>query len=49
MLARSVLISAILFSFAGLLLTRYLFYRFVNLENLKRRVLVIGCGNGPAS
>lgn len=44
MLARSVLISAILFSFAGLLLTRYLFYRFVNLENLKRRVLVIGCG-----
>ncbi|TPQ29626.1 TIGR03013 family XrtA/PEP-CTERM system glycosyltransferase [Methylomonas koyamae] len=45
MLARSVLISAILFSFSGLLLTRYLFYRFVNLENLKRRVLVIGCGD----
>ncbi len=44
MLARSVLISAILFSFAGMLLTRYLFYRFVNLENLKRRVLVVGCG-----
>ena len=44
MLARSVLISAIVFSFAGMLLTRYLFYRFVNLENLKRRVLVVGCG-----
>ena len=44
MLARSVLISAIIFSFVGLLLTRYLFYRFVNLDNLKRRVLVIGCG-----
>jgi sugar transferase (PEP-CTERM system associated) len=45
MLARSVLISAILFSFIGLLITRYFFYRFVNLENLKRKVLVIGCGN----
>jgi sugar transferase (PEP-CTERM system associated) len=44
MLARSVLISAILFSFIGLLITRYFFYRFVNLENLKRKVLVIGCG-----
>lgn len=44
MLARSVLISAIVFSFLGQLLTRYLFYRFVNLETLKRRVLVIGTG-----
>jgi sugar transferase (PEP-CTERM system associated) len=44
MLARSVLVSAIVFSFIGLLVTRYLFYRFVNLEKLKRRVLVIGCG-----
>ncbi|QPK61922.1 TIGR03013 family PEP-CTERM/XrtA system glycosyltransferase [Methylomonas sp. LL1] len=44
MLARSVLISAILFSFIGMLLTRYLFYRFINLDKLKRRVLVIGCG-----
>ncbi|MGR8930450.1 MAG: TIGR03013 family XrtA/PEP-CTERM system glycosyltransferase [Gammaproteobacteria bacterium] len=44
MLARSVLISAILSSFIGILITRYLFYRFVNLEDLKRRVLVIGCG-----
>ena len=44
MLARSVLISAIVFSFIGLLITRYFFYRFVNLDNLKRKVLVIGCG-----
>jgi sugar transferase (PEP-CTERM system associated) len=44
MLARSVLISAIVFSFAGILLTRYFFYRFINLDNLKRKVLVIGCG-----
>lgn len=44
MLARSVLISAIGFSFIGVLLTRYLFYRFVNLDNLKRKVLVIGSG-----
>ncbi|MGY6276118.1 TIGR03013 family XrtA/PEP-CTERM system glycosyltransferase [Methylomonas sp. MgM2] len=44
MLARSVLISALVFSFVGILLTRYLFYRFVNLDKLKRRVLVMGCG-----
>lgn len=44
MLARSVLVSAILFSFAGLLLTRYLFYRFASHDKLVRRVLVMGCG-----
>lgn len=44
MLARSVLISAIIFSFIGVLLARYFFNRFINLENLKRKVLVIGCG-----
>lgn len=44
MLARSVLISALGFSFVGILLTRFLFYRFVNLDKLKRRVLVIGGG-----
>jgi len=44
MLARSVLISAIVFSFVGILFTRYFFYRFINLNNLKRKVLVIGCG-----
>jgi len=48
MLARSVLISAIGFSFFGLLLTRYVFYRFVNLDNLKRRVLVLGAGQRAA-
>lgn len=44
MLTRNVLILAILFSFAGMLITRYLFYRFVNLDTLKRRLLVIGGG-----
>lgn len=44
MLARSVLVSAIVFSFVGILLTRYFFYRFINLENLKRKVLVVGSG-----
>jgi len=44
MLARSVLISALLFTLFGILLTRHLFYRFVNLDKLKRRVLVMGCG-----
>ena len=47
-MARSVLISAIGFSFFGLLLTRYVFYRFVNLDNLKRRVLVLGAGQRAA-
>lgn len=45
MLARSVLIFAIIFSLAGQLLTRYLFYRFVNVDKLKRSVLVLGCGD----
>lgn len=44
MLSRNVLVSAIVFSFFGQLVTRYLFYRFVNLDTLKRRVLVIGAG-----
>lgn len=44
MLARSVLISAIGFAFIGQLLTRYFFYRLINQDNLKRRVLVIGAG-----
>jgi sugar transferase (PEP-CTERM system associated) len=44
MLARSVLVSAITFSLAGLLLTRYLFYRFASHDKLVRRVLVVGCG-----
>jgi sugar transferase (PEP-CTERM system associated) len=43
--ARSVLIYAVVFAFFGLILTRYLFYKIVNLERLKRRFLVIGSGN----
>ena len=42
--ARSVLIYAVVFAFLGILLTRYLFYKIVNLERLKRRFLVIGSG-----
>lgn len=42
--ARSVLIYAVVFAFFGILLTRYLFYKIVNLERLKRRFLVIGSG-----
>jgi sugar transferase (PEP-CTERM system associated) len=42
--ARSVLIYAVAFAFLGILLTRYLFYKIVNLERLKRRFLVIGSG-----
>lgn len=44
MLSRNILISATVFSFVGLLVTRYLFYRFASLDSLKRRVLVIGTG-----
>jgi sugar transferase (PEP-CTERM system associated) len=42
--ARSVLIYAVAFAFLGIILTRYLFYKIVNLERLKRRFLVIGSG-----
>lgn len=42
--ARSVLVYAVVFSFLGIFITRYLFYKIVNLERLKRRVLVIGSG-----
>jgi sugar transferase (PEP-CTERM system associated) len=44
MLSRNVLVTAIIFSFFGQLVTRYVFYKFVNLDTLKRRVLVIGAG-----
>ena len=43
-LASSVMLYAVLFAFVGLRTVRSLFYRLVNLENLKRRILVIGCG-----
>lgn len=44
MLARSVLVSAIFASFVGLLMTRYLFYRYASHDKLLRRVLVLGSG-----
>ncbi|MGZ8164825.1 MAG: TIGR03013 family XrtA/PEP-CTERM system glycosyltransferase [Methylobacter sp.] len=44
LLARGVLGYAVVFAFAGIMVTRFLFYRVVNLEQLKRRVLVIGSG-----
>ncbi len=42
--ARSVLIYAAIFAFIGIMITRFLFYRIVNIERLKRRFLVIGSG-----
>ena len=42
--ARSVLVYAVIFAFLGIMITRFLFYKIVNLERLKRRVLVIGSG-----
>lgn len=42
--ARSVLVYAVVFAFVGIMITRFLFYKIVNLDRLKRRVLVIGSG-----
>jgi len=42
--ARSVLVYAVIFAFVGIMITRFLFYKIVNLERLKRRVLVVGSG-----
>ena len=42
--ARSVLVYAVFFAFTGIIITRYLFYKIVNLERLQRRFLVIGSG-----
>lgn len=44
LIARSVLVYAVMFAFLGLMTTRLLFYRLANLEQMKRRVLVIGSG-----
>ena len=44
LIARSVLGYALLFGFFGMVISRYLFYKFANIERLKRRVLVIGGG-----
>jgi sugar transferase (PEP-CTERM system associated) len=42
--ARSVLVYAVIFAFAGIMITRFLFYHIVNLDRLKRRLLIIGSG-----
>ena len=42
--ARSVMVCAVIFAFAGIIITRFLFYKIVSLERLKRRFLVIGSG-----
>lgn len=44
MLARSVLVCALIFSFIGLMLTRYMFYHYASHHIIVRRVLVIGSG-----
>jgi sugar transferase (PEP-CTERM system associated) len=44
LIARSVLVYAVMFAFLGLMTTRLLFYRLANLEQMKRRVMVIGSG-----
>lgn len=44
LIARSVLWYALVFAFVGMIVTRFLFYKLVNFEQLKRRVLVIGSG-----
>ena len=43
-IARSVFVYAIVFAFLGVMLSRYLFYRYVSHDKLRRRVLVIGAG-----
>ncbi len=44
LIARGVLLYAVFFAFIGMMITRFLFYRLANLEQLKRRILVIGSG-----
>ncbi|NOQ16897.1 MAG: sugar transferase, partial [Methyloprofundus sp.] len=43
-IARSVFIYAMVFAFLGMMLSRYLFYRFVSHDKLRRRVLILGTG-----
>ncbi|MEQ1621146.1 MAG: TIGR03013 family XrtA/PEP-CTERM system glycosyltransferase [Methylococcales bacterium] len=45
LIGRSVLLYAFAFAFAGMMSIRLLFYRLVKIENLRKRVLVIGSGN----
>jgi sugar transferase (PEP-CTERM system associated) len=42
--ARSVLGVVLVVAFIGFMLSRYMFYRFVSLDRILRRVLVVGCG-----
>ncbi|SJM92470.1 Undecaprenyl-phosphate galactosephosphotransferase [Crenothrix polyspora] len=42
LIGRSVLIYAVTFAFLGMMISRHLFYRFARLDQLQRRVLVIG-------
>lgn len=45
LIARSVLGYALVFAFVGMIITRFLFYKLVNFEQLKKRILVIGSGH----
>jgi sugar transferase (PEP-CTERM system associated) len=42
LIGRSVLIYAVAFSFLGMMISRHLFYKFAKLDQLQRRVLIIG-------
>ncbi len=44
LIARSVLGYALFFAFFGMVVSRFLFYTFVSIDRLKRRILVIGGG-----
>lgn len=44
LIARSVLGYALFFGFFGMVVSRFLFYKFVNIDRIKRRILVIGGG-----
>jgi len=43
-MARSVFVYALVFAFLGVMTSRYLFYRYVSLDKIQRRVLVLGTG-----
>ncbi len=43
-IARSVFVYALFFAFFGMMCSRYLFYHYVNLDKIQRRVLVLGAG-----
>jgi len=43
-IARSVFVYALVFAFLGMMISRYLFYHYVSLDKIRRRVLVLGAG-----